>query len=503
MIDFAVLGDAVLAMLDARILGFVIVGMVVGIAIGAMPGLSATPGVALMLPLTFSLDIAASLGLLMGIYKGAVYGGSISAISFAIPGTPEAAATVIDGHKLNRAGHGRKALLTALYASVTGDLISTVATILIAPTLALIAFKMGPSERFWLMVIALTLLISLGGREMGKGFLAAGIGIFLASIGTDPIGSVPRNTFGQWWLVDGIDLVPLTIGLFAIGNMLYEGALLLAERRAKRGEPILLQGVGRMSGALTFREYLSCWKEMSIGTVIGTIVGILPGLGSTVGAFVSYAVAQQASPQKRIGTGRIEGVAAAESGNNATVGPALVPLLSFGIPGSTTAALIGGAMIIHGVTPSPRMFEMHADVIYRLFAILIMTNIALLVIGRLISFPYARLGQLPREILVPLVFVLAIVGTYAYEGNLFHVVVLLGAGLLGFLIRIVAIPEGPLVIAFLITPLAEGAFRRALLIHRGDLLEALFPGLLAIFLAGFALLSVLVSLRYRVQGLGD
>ncbi len=502
MIDWTALLEALAAILQLETVLWVVVGTAAGVAIGAMPGMSATPGVALMLPLTFSLDVSASLGLLMGIYKGAVYGGSISAISFAVPGTPEAAATVIDGYKLNKEGQGRKALLTALYSSATADLTSTFLTILIAPTLALLAFKMGPSERFWLMTVALTLLISLGGREMGKGFLAAGIGVFLASIGTDPVGAVPRNTFGQWWLVDGIDLVPLTIGLFALGNMLYEGAVLLSERRADPAKPITFSGAS-LAGSLKLREFLSCWKEVGIGTSIGTVVGILPGLGSTVGAFMSYALAKQASPRKRIGTGRIEGVAAAESGNNATVGPALVPLLSFGIPGSTTAALIGGALIIHGATPSPRMFELYPEVVYKLFGILILTNLALLVVGRLVSFPYARLGQLPREVLIPLVFVLSIVGTYAYEGNIYHVVILLLAGVLGLLIRIFSIPEGALVIAFLITPLAEGSLRRALMIHRGDFSNALFPGGLAIALVLVAVGSVFFSKRYLTQTAGD
>lgn len=480
------------------------IGVILGVGMGAVPGLTATGGVALVLPLTFTMDVSSTLGLLIGLYKGAVYGGSISAISFATPGTPEAAATVLDGYKMMRAGKGRKALLTALYASVTADFLSDVLTILIAPMLALIALSFGPSERFWLMVLAITLLAALSGRHLAKGLFSAAIGIYLGTIGPDPVGAVARNTFGLWWLQDGIHLVPLFIGVFAMANMLEEGTKLLQIReKAQSLSHSVANLLSRSMGGLSFREYLSTWKEIGIGLGIGTLVGMLPGLGATVGAFLSYSVAKQVFPKKKIGSGVIHGVAAAEAGNNATVGPTLIPLLAFGIPGSSTAALIGGALMFLGATPGPRMFELYPTVVYALFIILLVGNLFNLGIGRMFAFVYARLGELPRPLLVPLIMMLAVVGCYAFEENPYDVIVMLAFGFLGFGMRIFGIPEAPMVITFLITPMAENALRKALLINQGDWSEALFHSPLAIGLfvgvVVFTILAVKIGIGEKIE----
>lgn len=474
------------------------IGVTVGVGVGAMPGLTAATGVALMLPLTFVMDTPSALGLLIGVYKGAVYGGSISAISFATPGTPEAAATVYDGYKLMRAGKGRKALLMALYASVTADFLSDVITILVAPMLAIVALSFGPSERFWLMLLAVTLLGALSGNHLAKGMLSAALGLFIGTIGTDPVGAVSRNTFGLWWLQDGIHLIPLVIGVFAMGRMIEEVAKLMRESGTTRMVGAAVSGLlSKTSEGLSLREYMSTWKEMLIGLGIGSFVGMLPGLGSTVGAFLSYSVAKQVSPEKKIGTGVIEGVAAAEAGNNATVGPTLVPLLAFGIPGSSTAALIGGALMLQGVTPGPRMFELFPEVIYSLFIILLVGNVFNLGIGRFFAFIYARLGELPRPLLIPLIMLMAVIGSYGFQQNPYDVVIMLAFGLIGFGMRIFGIPEAPMVITFLITPMAEGSIRRALLINQGDWLGALFHSPLAIGL--FVSVIVLTFFAIKLQ----
>lgn len=237
---------------------------------------------------------------------------------------------------------------------------------------------------------------------------------------------------------------------------------------------------------------------MGVGIGIGTFVGALPRLGATVAAFMSYGITKQAFPEEKIGEGSIHGIAAAEAGNNATVGPTLVPLLAFGIPGNATAALIGAALMLQGITPSPRMFSLHADVIYALFIILILGNIANLGIGRAFSFLFARLGLVPGEVLVPIIMVMAVIGAFAARGDPSDVYMMLGLGFLGFLMRRVGIPEAPLVITFLIAPLLEENLRRALLINRGDWEGALFGSVLGIGLAGFALLVLLVSFKMNV-----
>ncbi len=499
MINVDALHEAIGMVFTFQTLMWLAIGVTIGVGVGAMPGLTATTGVALMLPLTFSMDQAAALGLLIGLYKGAIYGGSISAISFATPGTSEAAATVFDGHKLMQRGKGKKALLIALYSSVTADFLSDVITILIAPLLALVALQFGPSERFWLMVLAVCLLGALSGSHFAKGMLSAALGLFIGTIGADPVSSVPRNTFDLWWLGEGIHLIPLVVGIFAMGAMLEKVVELTAVRQKTRRIGGAIRGLFTMSGeGLSFREYLSCWKEMAIGLGVGTFVGMLPGLGSTVGAFLSYGVAKQASPHKKLGTGRIEGVAAAEAGNNATVGPTLVPLLAFGIPGSAVAALIGAALMLQGATPGPRMFELYPHIIYSLFLVLLIGNIFNLGIGRIFAFVYAKLGELPAPMLVPLVMGMAVIGAYSYANNEWDVLVMLVFGVLGLVMRLFRIPEAPLIITFLLAPQAEENLRRGLLINEGDWFQTLLNSPLAVGLALAVVLLTFISSRIRI-----
>jgi len=508
MVNVDALYEAIGLVFTFKTLIWLAVGMCIGVGVGAIPGLTATTGVALMLPLTFTLSHAAALGLLIGLYKGAVYGGSISAISFATPGTPEAAATVFDGHKLMQRGQGRKALLMALYASVTGDLLSSIITILVAPMLALVALKFGPSERFWLMALAICLLGALSGAHLAKGMLAAAIGLFVGTIGADPISSVSRNTFGLWWLADGVHLIPLVVGVFAMAAMIEKTVGVVKESRKAQELGNVVKDILTVSGeGLKLKEYLRCWKQMAVGFGTGVFVGILPGLGSTVGAFLSYGLAKQFFPDKKIGTGVLEGVAAAECGNNATVGPTLIPLLAFGIPGGSVAALIGAALMLQGATPGPRMFELFPTVVYSLFIILLVGNVLLFGIGRIFAFVYAKLGQLPTQLLVPIVMLMAVVGAYSYNNNAYDVVIMLFFGVLGYFMRLTKIPEAPLVITFLLGPQVEENLRRALLINEGHWTPTLFGSWLAIGLAVavvvFTYLSARVHLSERMREISE
>jgi putative tricarboxylic transport membrane protein len=499
MINVDALHEAIVLVFSFDTLLWLAIGVFIGVGVGAMPGLTATTGVALMLPLTFTMGQAPALGLLIGLYKGAVYGGSISAISFATPGTSEAAATVFDGYKMMQQGKGRKALLMALYASVTADFLSDLITIMIAPMLALVALQFGPSERFWLMVLAVCLLGALSGAHLAKGMLSAAIGLFIGTIGADPISSVSRNTFGQWWLADGVHLIPLVVGIFAMGAMIERAVVLVKENKKAREFGAVVKQMFSVGGeGLTLREYLSCWKEMAIGLGVGTFVGMLPGLGSTVGAFLSYGIAKQTFPHKKIGTGKLEGIAAAEAGNNATVGPTLIPLLAFGIPGSAVAALIGAALMLQGATPGPRMFELFPTIVYSLFIILLVGNVFNLGIGRIFAFVYAKLGELPAPLLVPIVMLMAVIGAYSYNNNAYDVLIMLCFGLLGYFMRLFKVPEAPLVITFLLAPPAEENLRRGLLINEGDWISTLFHSPLAIGLAIGVVVLTFISSRLRI-----
>ncbi|GLT11978.1 tripartite tricarboxylate transporter permease [Sulfitobacter porphyrae] len=503
MFDYDAFLQAVSIVFTIECLLWIAVGVFIGVGVGALPGLTAVTGVALMLPLTFQMEVASALGLLIGLYKGAIFGSSISAISFATPGAPEAAVIVEDGHHLTTKGKGRKAILMSLYSSVTGDVASDVMVILIAPALALVALQFGPSERFWIMIMAIALIGALSGKHFAKALISAGIGMFIATIGTDPIGAVPRNTFGVWWLRDGIDLIPLVIGIFAIGRVIEEIALLTERNQRVDVALSKLRAAMNVTGeGLSWREFRAASGFIGGGIVVGTLVGMLPGLGATAAAFIMYGIAKRFTPGEMDESGALNRIAAAEAGNSATVGPTLVPLLVFGIPGSAVAALIGGALMLQGATPSPRMFELHPEIIYALFIILILGNFFNLGIGRIFAFIYARLGMFPRELLIPFILVLAIVGTYAYMGNPYHVLLMLIFGLLGYLMRVFQLPEGPLIITFMITPLAEGNIRRALLINRGDWSDALFTSPLAIGICALAgaTIAILVFSRRLKSG---
>lgn len=484
MFDTTYIFEAFQMVFSLNTMAWVLLGVVVGVGVGAMPGLSPSPAIALLLPLTFTMSLPAALGLLIGVYKGGIYGGSISAISFATPGTAEAGATVMDGYKLTEQGKGRKALQMALYASVTSDLATSILTIVLAPSLALVALNFGPSERLWMFALAISLLGALSGNHFAKGVFAAALGLFIGTIGSDPVSMVPRNTFGQWWLSDGIKLIPLIIGLFAIATMVEKAVDIIKQGVASsRTHQEVRHKISASEEPLTFREYISCWKEMAIGTGVGAFAGILPGLGSTVGAFLSYGVASQMSPEKKIGTGRLEGVAAAEAGNNATAGPTMIPLLAFGIPGGTVAAMIGGALAIQGIQAGPRMFEMFPAQIYSLFIILIVSNVLVLAAGYLLSGFFSRLGQMPVALLAPIVFAMSLLGAYAFQNSTYDVGLALLFGLVGFLMKKFDAPLAPLIITFLLAPLAEESLRRALLINGGDWGYALFGSGLAIGLA--------------------
>ena len=481
----------------AEVLLWLLVGVVVGVAVGAIPGLTAATAMAVALPLSIALPVTSALGLMIGIYKGGIFGGSIPGIIFGMPGTSESAATVYDGHKMAQRGQSRKALEMALSASVTGDMLSDLFTIFVAPAVAIVALAFGPTERFWLVALAVLLIGALTGIHLMKGLISAAIGVFIASIGSDPMFGVARMTFGQWWLADGIGLIPLVVGIFAMPVVFGETAKLLLQRSlnrtAKSEAPAATSGIGP---GLTLREFASTWKELGIGTAVGTFVGMLPGLGATPGAFLSYGIAKQASPEKQIGTGKLEGIAAAEAGNNATCGPTLIPLLAFGIPGSGGAALLGAALFAQGITPSPRMFELHSEVVYALCVILLVANVINYGCGHFFIRGFARIAQLPQSQLMPLILMLCVLGTYATRGNLFDVLILLGLGLLGFLLNVVQIPSAPLVIAYLVAPMAEENLRRALIIARGDWLSALLGSPLALGLIASVIFLAFVIVRF-------
>lgn len=493
MLDPQVFGEALQILADPSVWYQVVIGVLIGITVGAIPGLSTSAGMALALPATLMLPTGAAFGLIIGVYKGSTFGGSISAITFATPGTAGAAMTSLDGYPLMRQGKGKKALQTALYSSVSADVITDVATMLVAPMIAVIALSFGPGERTALIILAFMLIGTLAHESPVKGMLAAALGMVLGIIGIDPVAQASRLTFGFYWLRDGIDIIPLMIGMFAISTMLLQLTEYTFNGNIKEKASDL---AAKVSEGLKLHEFRKVIKSIGIGIGIGSVCGVLPGLGSTAASMIGYTIAKRLSPNgHEFGKGSLEGIAAAESSNNATVGPTLIPLLAFGVPGSTPAALIGGALMLKGLTPSPMLFETHASMVTALLLILLLANFVNLILSSIVFPIYARVGQLPQRILIPLVFLLATVGTYAYRSNPYDVLIMFLIGIIGFLMKIYEFPIPPLVLAFILTPLVESSLRRALVISRGNLVEA-FGSPLSLVMLTAAVIVFVLSFRF-------
>ena len=435
-------------------------GVIIGVVIGAIPGLSTVMAVAIVLPFTFTLPPVPAILLLVGVYKGGMYGGSISAILINTPGTPAASCTMLDGYPMARAGKGRQALQMALYASCFGDMVSNVALILFAAWLAQFALDFGAPELFTLVVFSLTIVAGVAGDHIIKGVIAAAIGLGLATVGTDLIAGTPRFAFDVTPLRGGISLVPVLIGLFALPEVL---RMYMGLGEGQQSTAVL----GRTSLAL--REFFSHWRTLFRGSFIGVVLGVIPGLGATPAAFLSYGEARRKSRKpETFGKGNPEGVAAAEAGNSSVGGATMIPLLSLGIPGDVITAVILGAFMIHGLQPGPLLCQSNIDVIYALFMGLIAGSLMLLIIGRLAIPLLGRIIGVRRSLLLPGVLVLCVFGSYAINNSLLDVLTMFAMGVVGLVMIALRFPRAPLLIAFVLGPLLEDNFRQSLLMSQGS-----------------------------------
>ncbi len=476
-------------------------GVVVGVSFAAIPGLTGPVAISLLLPFTYFLSPVAAMGLLLGAYKGTMFGGSISAITFGIPGDTPATATVLDGFPL--AAKQRKpyvALHTALYSSAAGNLVADLVVIFTFVPLGVVALKFGPRELFALMCLAMTTLLVFSEGGIYKALVGVMIGFFLATIGTDPIINIPRLTFGIRELEAGIPLVPFAVGLFAFTEMLAQYRACFS-KRTQTGVPDA-DNIGSMirrrspEDRLTVREWLTYWREMLIGFGIGISLGALPGPGGTMSAFTSYALGGSLSKNEgKYGIGVPEGVASAEAGNSATVGPTLIPLFAFGIPGSGTAGIFMGAFMMQGITPGPALFTDHVEVMLAVFMMMLVGTLFNLVISKLFLIPvFARLGSVNPRILVPVLVPMMVIGMYAISIRPFDIVVLVGAGLLGLAMRRFKIPLAPTIVAFMIGPMFEKHLKRGLILSGGNL-SYWFTSPIALGLYAGAIVAVILLIR--------
>lgn len=435
-------------------------GVLMGMLFGALPGINASMGVALLLPLTYGMTPIAGLTMLLGIYCGAIYGGSITAILINTPGTTAAACTTFDGHKLAQQGKAGKALGMATISSYIGGTFSVIVLIVLAPVLAKVALKFGPPEYFALAVFGLSIITSLAGDSFIKAIMSGVFGLMIATVGMDMMNGTPRYTFNQVALLDGFSFIPVLIGLFAVSQVLIN---------VETSRNLSMKDTKILGLLPSFKELKSVGPTIARSSIIGTFVGILPGAGATISSFICYNEAKRWSKHpEEFGNGSLEGVAAPEAGNNAATGGAMVPLLSLGIPGSETTAILLGAFMIQGISPGPLLFRDNIHVAYGIFAGLILANLAFLIIGLFGVKLFVKILQIPERILMPLIISMAFVGSFAVKNSLFNVGIMLAFGLIGYFMRKLKFPITPVVLALVLGPMAEASLRRALILSGGS-----------------------------------
>ena len=471
-------------LLNWRVILCLPLGVILGAIIGAIPGLTITMAIGILLPFTLFFDPLAGIVLLLGITKGGLFGGSISAILLNVPGSPAAACTMIDGYPLARKGRAGEALDTALWASFIGDLLSVIALILLAGMLARFGLQFGPVELLALITFSLTIIAAVSHTGLLKGIMGGALGLFAGTVGLDLIYGAERFTFGQPSLFDGIAFLPLLVGLFALPDiMLYY----FAPRRERHvDEAKATAQTGRLSPA-SLRMLMPTILK---GSGIGIVLGAIPGIGATPSSFASYALAKRTAPDRKdFGKGALSGVAAAESANSGTGASTLIPLLALGVPGDVITAMLMGAFFFHGLAPGPALFQNNISFVYALYISLLVSSGIIFIVGRFGIPVIRRIVDVPRAIIFPMVIVLTVIGSYAISNSIFDVWVMLVSGFVGLVFRTLRVSDAAFLIGFVLSPLLEDNLQRVLIMARGDK-TAFFSSWIAIFFYAITLLVI-------------
>jgi len=466
-----------------------LIGAFAGTIVGALPGLGPANGVAILIPVSFTLGLPATSAMifLASVYYGAMYGGRISSILLNIPGDEPAVMTTLDGYPMAKQGRGGSALAISAVASFVGSTLATIGLMLFAPLLAKLAIRFGPAEYFALYVMAFSTLSSLTGKNPVKTMIGAVLGLMLATVGLDPGSSVPRFTFGQMKFYEGIDFIVAIVGLFAISE-----ALVFLET-THAGEFVRYK-VGRVAARV--RDILSTLVTMVRSSVIGFVAGVLPGAGASLGSFIAYTFEKRLVDRKgTFGTGDPRGVAAPEAGNNAAAGGALVPMLTLGVPGSGTTAVLLAMLITLNITPGPLLFKQHPDVVWGLIASLYLGNIVLLVLNLPLVGIFVRLLSVPGWILMPVVTMVGFLGVYAISHSVFDIFLMIGFGVGGYVLRKLDIPLVPVILGLLLGDDMEVNLRRALNLGNGNWLS-LWDSPLSLILWGVAILGLILPILF-------
>ncbi|MGD1878211.1 MAG: tripartite tricarboxylate transporter permease [Kiloniellaceae bacterium] len=445
---------------------FAVLGIIIGFFFGALPGIGGNVAIGLLIPFTYYLDPVVGIVCLLAIGKGTSFGGSVPAILLNMPGTSQASFTAIDGYQLTRKGQSKKALHTALYASVIGDLFSDIVLLLVAAPVAAVALKVGPPEYAAIVLFALLIIGALVGSSPIKGMVSTAFGLLVGTVGRDLFTAKERFTFGLVNLDDGFSIIPILLGL-----LVFSEAFVQLRKEFSGHAEVHLQGLSAFKGTepLTLRELMGLMPTILRSGAIGTFVGATPGLGATVGAFLAYVTAKKLSkPGDRIGQGGLKGIAAAEAGNSAGTGANLIPLVTLGIPGNIEAALILGAFMIHGLTPGPFLLEQQGPLLYGIFISLIVANLLLMSMGFAFIHAARYALSIDKRVLFPIILLIATIGVYATTRQVFDVAVMYGFGVLGYAMRRLGFSPLPMLIAFLLGPLLEAGVRRAMIMSGGS-----------------------------------
>ncbi|WP_293267420.1 tripartite tricarboxylate transporter permease [Neptunomonas sp.] len=443
----------------------IIAGVIIGIIFGAIPGISAIMAIAIILPMTFYVDPIIGITMLLAVYKAGIYGGSISAILINTPGAAASFLTAQDGHALTKAGKAGKALDMSLFASVTGEMLATLVLILVAAPISLISLQAGPIEKVFLLLFAFTVIGSMAGESLPRGLLSCCLGMLFAMVGMSTITGAARFTFGYTELMGGFTFTPMLIGILVMPEVFN----VIKRRLVPHHEMTITHSPNPADNRISFKEFRSVFSTILKSSGIGTFVGALPGLGSSTAAFIAYGEAKRtAKKPEEYGKGSVEGIAAAESANNAVCGSSMIPMLTLSIPGDDVAALLMGAFLIHGLTPGPMIFFEHTETIYAIFAGFLITDLFLLVIARSGFKFFVKMASLRRYYIFPCVTVFAFTGAFTAGQNMDDILVLIAFTVMGYGMRLVGLNPAVFIIGFILTPFLEQNLDQAMSIVGTD-----------------------------------
>lgn len=481
---FDILLNGISIVLTPSTFMLILAGTVLGVIFGAMPGVSSSMAVALALPFAYKMNPIISIAFLVSVYCAAITGGGITAILFKIPGTPSNAPTTFDGYPMSQRGESGKALGVSLVCSAFGGLVAAIAMATVSPQLSAVALKFGPSELFAVSFLGLSVLSCLDSGNIVKTLIAGLLGLFIACIGMDPMLGVPRFTWGSSTLLSGVEMIPVMIGLFAVTEVLKQT---LKPRKTTNSD----SKASVKTKFPKFKEFWSIKIVMIRSAILGTIVGILPGAGATIASFLSYTTETKLSKHpEKFGTGIIDGIAASETANNAATGGSMVPLLSLGIPGGNAAAIMMSALVLQGVQVGPLLIKTQPDYLASVFGSMLLTNILMVIISIAVAKVFAKILSIPYSILGPVIVILATIGSYALKNNTGDVILMVGAGIVGFLFVKLGFSAAALVLGLVLGEMCEENLRRAYTLANGNLGEIFLKPITAVLM--IACISMLI-----------